>query len=133
MRPAEVRPVGVRPAEALPAAERLKRRPDFLRCYRRGRRFHGDQAILYAVSNDLGHPRLGITASRKVGKAVVRQRIKRRIREIYRRWHRRSSLPAVDLVVHLKAGVGPVEFHRLRGELQGLMRRVIRKPPPSSA
>lgn len=103
--------------ESLRAAERLRRRADYLRCYRTGRRRHGALAILYFAPNQLGHPRLGITASRKVGKAVARQRLKRRIKEIYRRWQDRSQLPALDLVVHLKPEAGKSDFPALRAEL----------------
>jgi ribonuclease P protein component len=101
--------------------ERLRRRTDYLRCYRTGRRRHGPFAILYFVPNQLGHPRLGITASRKVGKAVVRQRLKRRIREVYRRWQDRGRLPALDLVIHLKPEAGKSDFPALRAELLRLL------------
>ena len=66
-------------------------------------------------------PRLGITASRKVGKAVVRHRLKRRIKEIYRRWQDRGQLPASDLVVHLKPEAGKSDFPALRSELLRLL------------
>jgi ribonuclease P protein component len=107
--------------ERLTSAERLRRRTDYLRCYRTGRRRHGPLALLYFAPNQLGHPRLGITASRKVGKAVARQRLKRRIREIYRRWQERSQLPALDLVVHLKPGAGESDFPALKKELLRLL------------
>jgi ribonuclease P protein component len=107
--------------ERLRPAERLCRRADYLRCYRTGRRRHGSLAILYFIPNQLGHPRIGITASRKVGKAVVRQRLKRRIRETYRRWKRRSSLPAMDLVVHLKPEAKTADFQSFRAELLRLL------------
>jgi ribonuclease P protein component len=107
--------------ERLLPEERLRRRADYLRCYRTGRRRHGSIAIVYFVPNQLGSPRLGITASRKVGKAVVRQRIKRRIREVYRRWRDRGRLPALDLVVHLKPEAGKSDFQGLRAELLRLL------------
>jgi ribonuclease P protein component len=107
--------------ERLLPESRLRRRTDYLRCYRTGRRRHGSLAILYFVPNQLGAPRLGITASRKVGKAVVRHRIKRRIKEIYRRWQDRASLPALDLVVHLKPEAGRSDFPALRSELLRLL------------
>jgi len=110
-------PPHVAAGERLTSAERLRRRTDYLRCYRTGRRRHGPLAILYFAPNQLGHPRLGITASRKAGKAVVRQRLKRRIREIYRRWQERSQLPALDLVVHLKPEAGKSDFPALKMEL----------------
>jgi ribonuclease P protein component len=104
-------------SERLPSRERLRRRTDYLRCYRTGRRRHGALAILYFAPNRLGHPRLGITASRKVGKAVERQRLKRRIREIYRRWQGRGQLPALDMVVHLQPAARASDFLALRAEL----------------
>ena len=107
--------------ERLLPEERLRRRTDYLRCYRTGRRRHGSLAIVYFVPNQLGFPRLGITASRKVGKAVARQRIKRRIKEVYRRWPDRGRLPALDLVVHLKPGAGKSDFPGLRSELMRLL------------
>ena len=103
--------------ERLLLQERLRRRADYLRCYRTGRRRHGALALVYFAPNQLGHPRLGITASRKVGKAVVRQRLKRRIREIYRRWKDRGTLPPLDLVVHLKTEAGTASFDILQTEL----------------
>ncbi|HSL85011.1 MAG TPA: ribonuclease P protein component, partial [Thermoanaerobaculia bacterium] len=58
--------------ERLPREHTLRRSADYLRCYRRGRRLRGSALRLHVAGNELGHPRLGITASRKVGKAVVR-------------------------------------------------------------
>ncbi len=107
--------------ERLLSGQKVRRRADYLRCYRTGRRRHGPLATLHFVPNELGHPRLGITASRKVGKAVVRQRLKRRIREVYRRWDRRHALPALDLVMHLKPEAGKSDFRTLQAELLRLL------------
>ena len=114
-------------AQSLPAGERLRQRKDYLRCYRTGRRRHGSLAILYFVPNQLEGPRLGITASRKVGKAVVRHRLKRRIKEIYRRWPHRCQLPAFDLVIHLKPEARGSDFPALRTELLRLLTGVLPK------
>lgn len=74
---------------------------------------------------------MGITASRKVGSAVVRVRLKRRIREIYRRWEERASLPALDLIVHLKPEAGKSDFVSLRQELTRLWGGLLeRRPAP---
>jgi ribonuclease P protein component len=101
--------------------DRLRRRNEFLRAYRSGGRRGGRYATLFVVANGLGHPRLGVTASRKTGKSVVRQRLKRRVREIYRRWHRRTELPPVDLVVNLKPTAAAAGFAELRQELERQM------------
>ena len=108
-------------------AETVRRRADYLRCYRTGRRRHGALAILYFVANEAGHPRIGITASRKVGKAVVRHRLKRRIKEIYRRWQDRGKLPPMDLVVHLKPEAGAADFRSFRAELLRLLSGLVHK------
>lgn len=103
--------------ETLAPGERLRSRAEFQRCYQTGRRRHGALAILYSAPNQLGHPRIGITVSRKVGKAVVRNRLRRRIREIYRRCIERRKLPALDLVVHLRPSAGDSDFETLKQDL----------------
>jgi len=117
--------------ESLSRAERLRRGVDYLKCYRKGRRKHGSFSVLYSAPNDLMHPRLGITVSRKVGRAVTRFRLKRRIREIYRRWSERSRLPAFDLVVHVKPPAAQASFAQLQRELTGQLGTLLRKPRPS--
>jgi len=117
--------------ERLPPEHRLRRRADYLRSYRTGRRRHGPLAIVYFVPNQLGHPRIGITASRKVGNAVVRHRIRRRIKEVYRRWQDRGNLPALDLVIHLKPEAGKSDFPGLRSELLRLLGGLCERREPA--
>ena len=109
--------------------ERLRKRADFLRCYQRGRRHHGRLITLYVVHRgpSAQHARLGITVTRKVGGAVVRHRVKRRVREIYRRWEHRRQLPAIDLVVHARPRVREADFAALRSEMIGLL-EPLRQP-----
>lgn len=107
--------------ERLSRHHRLRRRADFLRCYRRGGKRRGSLATLHFHANEQRAPRLGITASRKVGKAFVRHRLKRQVREVFRRFPGRSRLPAVDVVVHLWPQVATAELSALRGELERLL------------
>lgn len=125
-------PTGSKPAgsdrsgnQGFAPEDRLRRRRDYLRAYRAGRRRGGRFATLFYVPNDVGTARLGITASRKVGKSVVRQRLKRRVREIYRRWERRSDLPPLDLVVNLKPQATEGDFAELRRELERQLATVL--------
>jgi ribonuclease P protein component len=110
--------------ERLSAEEKIRRRADFQHCYRRGRRRHGAFATLHFVANDLERPRLGITVTRKVGPAVVRNRLKRRVREIYRRWSQRPGLPALDIVLHLKPAAREASFEALQQEVRELCRKL---------
>ncbi len=116
-----------RVGERLPRTETLRQSADYLRCYRRGRRVGGSLARLHYAHNSLGRVRLGITASRKVGNAVVRNRLKRRVREIFRRWPERPRVPPVDVVVHFLPGAGALTFPELRDELLGLFGRLVRR------
>jgi ribonuclease P protein component len=52
--------------------------------------------VVYGAANDLGHPRLGLTVSCRVGRAVARNRWKRLLREAFRRTQ--HKLPSIDLI-----------------------------------
>lgn len=54
--------------------------------------------VVYCRKNKLDHNRLGLTASVKLGHAVVRNRVRRRLRELYR-LHKAELLPGYDLIV----------------------------------
>ncbi len=113
--------------ESLLPEEKLRRRADFLRCYEQGRRRHGPLATVYFLERDPGasHPRLGVTVTRKVGGAAVRHRIKRRIREIYRRWSERSQLPPCDILIHAKPAAREADFQTLRREMLRLLGSLV--------
>lgn len=112
--------------------ERLRKRADFLRCYERGRRRYGRLVTVYVLERQEGEvqPRLGITVTRKVGKAVIRQRAKRRIREIYRRWDRRRQLPPCDILVHAKPAIRMADFSTLQREIHRLLMPLTEHPNP---
>ena len=115
-----------RPSESLPLRERLRHSPDYQRCYRQGYRRHGRFFVVFVMPNQLDGPRLGMTVSRKVGGAVTRNRVRRRIREIYRRWKGRPELASLDLVVHAKPPAGQADFAGLERELEAHLRRARR-------
>ena len=80
--------------------------------------------VLHGAYNDLGHARLGLAVSRRVGNAVVRNGWKRRIREAFRL--AQHDLPPVDLVCLPRAGAEP-DVRRLRASLVVLARQVERR------
>ena len=66
------------------AAVTLKQNYEFRRLYQKGASAVGGGMVLYCRKNRLGHNRLGVTVSTKLGGAVVRNRARRRLREVYR-------------------------------------------------
>lgn len=62
----------------------LKENHEFRRLYQKGTPAVGGCMVVYCRKNCLGHNRLGLTASVKLGHAVVRNRCRRRLREVYR-------------------------------------------------
>ena len=62
----------------------LKENYEFRRMYQRGKSAVSGSMVVYCRKKRLGHNRLGLTASTKLGHAVVRNRCRRRLREVYR-------------------------------------------------
>ena len=74
----------------------MAKRREFLRVYEAGRKLFSRYCVLFYAANDLPYSRIGITATKKSGKANVRNRLKRWTREVYRRQrgpleHRRAA------------------------------------------
>lgn len=87
----------------LPRECRLRKKGEFNRVYRRGRRLHGEGFSLVAAANAEGCTRLGISVQKKTGNAVERNRIKRIIREAFRL--QRECFPTgSDIVLTVRPG-----------------------------
>ncbi|QTF92777.1 ribonuclease P protein component [Halomonas sp. BM-2019] len=87
---------------------------------------HGKGLMALAVPNDLGHPRLGLVVSKKnLRRAVDRNRVKRIVRESFRL--RQQRLPAVDIVILARRGVGDLDNDTLHRQLHGMWRRLERE------
>ena len=90
--------------EGLSREERLRYRRDFERAYRVGKRVRLPYLTVVLAPNELGLRRLGLSVSRKVGKAVKRNRIKRVLREIFRR-HKELFPKGHDVIFIPKAAI----------------------------
>jgi len=102
---------GARPATedssmGLPRSHRLTRREDFQRLYEGGRKYVHRLAVFYALPSE--SQRVGLTVSKRIGNAVQRNRVKRRLREALRR--RLSEIPRIEMVVVARSGLAAAPF-----------------------
>src|SRR5579859_1536815 len=110
-------------AAGLPREARLRRAGDFAALRHTSGRFGGRCFSVRYRLNDLGHPRLGLAISKRVSKrAVERNRIKRLVRESFRR--ARQQLPPVDLMVMARAEACTQPGTVLLAELDALWRKL---------
>lgn len=118
-------------SERLSRAERIAKRRDFLTVYQKGKKVPSRSFVLYGMINGAWCDRLGITVSKKIGKAVVRNKVKRRFREIFRR-NKPGGTPCMDVIINARKSVTDVEFVILRDEFAATLERLCRMVRGSS-
>lgn len=115
--------------EHLQRADRLRRSRDFRRVGAHGRRTASHNFVVLAAGRPEGLSaagvRLGITVTRRVGKAVIRNRVKRLVRECFRK--RRSGLAwELDVVVIARGGAAALGAREVETELGSLLAGLAR-------
>jgi ribonuclease P protein component len=113
------------PDERFRKSERLRRRRDFLAVYAEGKRYSSPLFTIFVRATDHPMSRLGIAVSRKMGKAVRRNRAKRLIREVFRKNKERLPCP-LDLVVNAKEALGTADYWTVEAEFLRFVERVTR-------
>lgn len=114
--------------ENFPRAARMRRRREFLSLGRVGEKRRTASFVL-VMERSQSPARLGITVSRKVGGAVTRNLLKRRVREAFRRHPLRWDSSGTILVI-AKGGVGAVPFDAVQHELATAFAAVRRRTDP---
>ena len=104
----------------LPRETRLVRRAEYDAVYREGRRRSSREFTLFVRPNGLEISRFGWSIKKALGNAVRRNRIRRRLREIFR-LHRREITPGWDIVVHPRTTVATAESSALAQEMLKLL------------
>lgn len=114
-------------ASRRPALRRLVERREFLRAARKGRRWAAPGMVVQACAAPDRPPfeiGIGLTASRKVGKAVVRNRARRRLRALARDYLPRHAAPGHDYVLIARAATARRPFAGLRADLEQALKRL---------
>jgi len=121
----------------------LKKKQDFKKVYGQGKYAADTLFVAYALANGLSHNRIGITVSKKVGCAVVRNRVKRWVKESYRliflhmgreiceHSQQETDGQAYDFIIVARKPVGELTgkgtFNAINKSIMGLIERVGKK------
>ena len=108
----------------------MRRRVDFDRVFQQGRHNSGRLLALRSASNELAFSRFAYAIPKRVGPAVVRNRVRRRLREILR------VLPfqeGFDVVISVRPEAAQSSFYALKQEVETLLRRARLLAGPASS
>jgi ribonuclease P protein component len=110
-------------SEAFKKSSRLLEKVEYGQVFKKGLRYHGKFFLIIVSNNDLETARVGIAVSRKVSpRAVVRNRIKRQIRETFRL--KKNLLKGYDCVVIAKSAAAGIDRPALRLSLEQHWRKI---------
>lgn len=101
---------------------RLRKRKEFNYTYKRGKSLANPCLVLVYRRNGLNITRVGFSVSKKYGKAVARNKIKRRLKEIYREDMDRIK-KGYDFIFVVRIGARDADFWRLKNQMANLLRR----------
>lgn len=110
--------------------ERLKRRQDFVAAARALYAAMPGMVVQMRVRGDEAPPRVGFTATKKIGNAVVRNRVKRRLRELARLRLQPEARPGHDYVLIGRAPTFERAFPDLEKDLSAALKRLHRTAQP---
>lgn len=101
----------------------IKRNAEFARVYSQGMSKADRNLVLYALANGQEESRFGVSVSKKIGNSVVRHRIKRRLKEVFR-LNEEHFRRGKDYVVIARAHARDAEYAELEKSLTGLMNMI---------
>ena len=85
----------------------------------RGRRLHTRHFGITLAPGPAGRPRLGLVVTKRMGKAVRRNRVRRLLREFFR--HHKDRLPPEDLIIMAKKGAAALDYQQVQEELSRVL------------
>lgn len=105
------------------AAVTVKENGTFRRIYRKGKSAVAPCMVVYCQKNRQGRSRLGVTVSTKLGGAVVRNRVRRQLREMYR-LHKAETSPGYDLIIVARSRAVKTVYRKMDGQYVALLKEL---------
>jgi len=100
----------------------LQKNRDFQMVYKKGKSNAGKYIVVIVSRNGRSYSRLGVSANKKVGHAVLRNRARRRLKEAYRLLEQ-HTIPGHDIVILPRPGSADADYASLSSQLQYLLRK----------
>lgn len=106
----------------------IRNRREYQVVYSNGLKRVGKHVVIFVFPTGRQETRFGITVTRKIGKAVIRNRMKRILREVIRK-NFREWKGGIDLIFVAKKEVIQASFHDIEDDIVGLLRKVSQRIP----
>ena len=106
----------------------LKKNYEFKRLYTKGKSAASQYIVIYIRRNNSNQNRLGITVSKKIGGAVQRNRVRRKLKEIYRLSEVKLN-PGHDIVIVARVKSRDAKYHELETSVLSLFKKLKLSKP----
>jgi len=101
--------------------QRIKRNAEFQEIFKKGKSFANRQFVVYCLEKEEDYYRVGLSVSKKVGNAVVRNRIKRYIRQTFLEIHD-QVYSKIDYIIIARNPAAKLDFHETKKSLEHVLK-----------
>ncbi|ALS77170.1 MULTISPECIES: ribonuclease P protein component [Planococcus] len=101
--------------------QRIKKNKEFQQIFKKGKSFANRQFIVYVLKSEQPEFRIGLSVSKKVGNAVVRNRVKRYIRQTFLEL-KDELLPNADYIIIARPQAATLDFHESKKSLEHVLK-----------
>jgi ribonuclease P protein component len=101
----------------------LKKDSDFRKVYKHGKSFANRHLVMYILNNKSENSRIGISVSKKVGKAIIRNKVRRRIKEAYRLNIDEKIKNGYDIVFIARVAIKDDDYSDIEKSMKHLIRK----------